>query len=77
MIVLGGIVAVFVAIGGWVGWHIGTRGLYRRSFDALDAPLASNPKLIQRRLWYRLLLTVLFGAGGAVVCFIFLFALNR
>lgn len=77
MIVVGGIVALFTAIGGWFGWTMGTRALYRRSFDALDAPLANNPKLIRRRRVQRMLLTVVFALGGTVTGFVFLIFIIR
>jgi hypothetical protein len=68
MLLLLGVLVIFGGTGAWVGWYRGTKAIYRRSDDPMDAPFASrsapSPRLL--RLKRQRALQMLFFAVGGV-----------
>jgi hypothetical protein len=68
---IGGVLMLFAALGGFWGWRRGTKSLYRRSLhserpDSVSAYEYERRTIAARKRW-RLFITAMFGIGGAVV----------
>lgn len=73
---------LFGAIAGYIGWRRATKPIYRRSYVELDLPVGVNKReyersLRRRRKSWRIVVTILYALGGAVVGFGFLMYLAR
>jgi hypothetical protein len=64
-----GVLTVLAGAGAWLGWYQGTKPLYRRSDDPMDAPFlrrgSASPRL-SRLKRQRVLLTVFYAVGAAI-----------
>lgn len=72
------IMLIFAGFGASVGWYLGTQRVRRRSILGNDYEGSPNHRRIMaRRQLMRLLSTLLYGLGGAVVGFVFLMVTRR
>ncbi len=72
----------FAVVGGIIGWRRASKPIYRRSVFEPDPPAGMTRRdydrmVRRRRKRWRLVVTLLYAAIGAVVALLFLFAFRR
>lgn len=74
--------AAFALIAGFIGWRRATKPIYRRTYANVDVPAGMTRReyeraLRRKRKSWRLLMTVVYAAAGAISGLMFLFVLAR